>query len=277
MSALYLALAVYCDAHNLVFVIPILLFLRKKSLATFSILFVTLTTCLHGMALILVGQERYLSILVATTCHSFQIGMAPSLSLLFYFGMELFDRFLSYFTVLLCMPYILIVPVTIRLYRYPIVLVSFLLLDLHLLIIALTFFGIAGCHLLDAWDAVSATGDAVQPQRGFLSGALVSAIPGSRTKDCTCIPLCPARSHCTLRGGLRHVARNGIGRGQLPLFSVFGLQCLFGGLVFAVLCRLVETRQGPANHRKDSSKNQSKERIMETSTVGCVYTKVAVI
>ena len=49
----------------------------------------------------------------------------PSPSVLWYLNMELFEQYRTYFAVLIggC-PFLLLIPLTIRLYRYPMVLVS---------------------------------------------------------------------------------------------------------------------------------------------------------
>jgi hypothetical protein len=130
VAAFFLSLATYMDVHVAVFLVPLaLLWGRQKgcSSAALVILFTVFSALLQGLAYMLVRDPaRYLSILSATHLHSFQLTrLAPSLSILWYFSMELFQRFRVYFTCLLGgLPYLLILPTTIRLYRYPAALVS---------------------------------------------------------------------------------------------------------------------------------------------------------
>lgn len=129
VAALSLAAATYFEIHSLVFLVPSAIFLYERmgqgAVITFVICFGIFTDSLHGLSLLLVGPAEYGSIFLTTHGHVFQLaGVTPSLSVLWYFAMELFERFIGYFTILLGgLPYLLVAPTTIRLYRYPIELV----------------------------------------------------------------------------------------------------------------------------------------------------------
>jgi hypothetical protein len=129
VTAFSLAAATYIDIHSVVFLVPAAIFLYEKkgqrSTSGLVVLFVIFSGCLQGLSFLLVGPRDYLSIVLTTHGHVFQLaGVAPSLSVLWYFAMEVFQRFTLYFTILLGgLPYLLVAPATIRLYRYPIELV----------------------------------------------------------------------------------------------------------------------------------------------------------
>jgi hypothetical protein len=129
LSSSLLALAAYMDLHYVLFVIPVALFLRGTGtnsrqqllVASFGLYFVSL----HLLSFLLIGADLYPSVIASAHLNTFRISnMEPSLSVLWYFGMELFGRFHRYFAILLGgLPYILVAPLTIRLWRYPEVLV----------------------------------------------------------------------------------------------------------------------------------------------------------
>jgi hypothetical protein len=128
-TAFSLAAATYIDIHSVVFLVPAAIFLYEKkgqcSTNALVVLFVVFSVCLQGLSFLLVGPRDYISIVLTTHGHVFQLaGVAPSLSVLWYFAMEVFQRFTLYFTILLGgLPYLLVAPATIRLYCYPIELV----------------------------------------------------------------------------------------------------------------------------------------------------------
>ena len=90
------------------------------------VLYIIFTIVLHTLSGLLVGFQNYYPIFVATHLSTFHISnLQPNLSLLWYFGMEIFIPFHRYFTFLLGgVPYFTVIPMTIRLYQYPSVLVS---------------------------------------------------------------------------------------------------------------------------------------------------------
>lgn len=85
--------------------------------------------CLQGLSLMLVGTSQYLDMLKGCYGHILTWkNLHPNFSVLWYFNMELFERFRIFFAVLINgVPYLMLLPTTIRLYRYPMVLVSFCL------------------------------------------------------------------------------------------------------------------------------------------------------
>lgn len=126
-TALALAVASYLNVHIVVFAVPIALILQQRNqhISKFVIWFLLFLFCLYGLDLLLVG-DLFVAMMKATAFRSFRITRnPPSLSVLWYFGMQLFSRFQLYFTILLGgVPYLLILPLTIRLHRYPMAMVS---------------------------------------------------------------------------------------------------------------------------------------------------------
>ncbi|GKZ00914.1 hypothetical protein MPSEU_001042900 [Mayamaea pseudoterrestris] len=123
-SAMWLALATYMNIHCVIMLIPIAIWMHRRSKqdATLTIILSFLfSAALQLLTLLLIGSERYYNVMVATQFHSFSfVGMQPSLSTLWYLSMELFGRFRNYFTILLGgVPYITIIPLTVRLHKYP--------------------------------------------------------------------------------------------------------------------------------------------------------------
>lgn len=122
-SALSLALASYIDIHHMIFLLPSVLLIRerRKSMSAFVVSFLVLASAMQALSLHLVGTSNYLFVASMTHGWTFQIqGIEPSLSTMWYVGMEMFDRFSGYFTILIGgAPYLLVLPLLIRLYRYP--------------------------------------------------------------------------------------------------------------------------------------------------------------
>jgi GPI transamidase subunit PIG-U len=127
MAAFGLAVATYLDVHCVVFLIPMAIWIGAGRAKTLGVLWDLYTCSLQALSLLLVGGDKFCSIFTTTHLHQFALrGQPPSLSTLWYFGMQMFARFRSYFEFLLGgFPYLLVVPVTIRLHRYPSVLVGF--------------------------------------------------------------------------------------------------------------------------------------------------------
>lgn len=135
-SSCLLAMGTYLELFSVVYSIPaILLFCftdQRKSTKEASIQFVamifmasfvTWTLCLHGWAASLVGPREYWKALYAVYGGTW-LTTSPNLSLQWYFRMQLFARFRDYFgAIFLGIPYVLIGPLTIRLWKYPEVLV----------------------------------------------------------------------------------------------------------------------------------------------------------
>jgi hypothetical protein len=128
-AAFSLAAATYVEIHSAVFLVPVAIFLYEQKgqgpMSALVVLFVAFSVCLQGLSFLLVGSKDYLLVVLTTHGHVFQLaGIGPSLSVLWYFAMEVFQRFTRYFTIMLGgIPYLLVAPLTIRLYRYPIELV----------------------------------------------------------------------------------------------------------------------------------------------------------
>lgn len=157
-----LAIASYIDIHLIIFILPVIFFIHKTTRRKINVhdkqqqpdqiqehvelkkqqnqtqsnnpfndwrvvllLFALYYISFHIMSYRLVGGRIWKDVFVSTHLYSFQLnGSEPNLSTLWYLGMELFNRFRLYFTILLGgIPYTLIIPITIRFYNYPAVLV----------------------------------------------------------------------------------------------------------------------------------------------------------
>jgi phosphatidylinositol glycan class U len=123
-SAFCLSIAAYMNIHQIVFVIPLSLLPGAKPVVLVS-LFVVFSVILQGLSYLLTGNLYY-QIFIATNLHTFSLkGVVPSLTTIWYLGMEVFLRFRVYIEFLIAgTPYMLIIPTTIRLYKYPAVLVA---------------------------------------------------------------------------------------------------------------------------------------------------------
>jgi hypothetical protein len=128
MTSFSLAAATYLDIHCAIFLVPVALIMGNKNRSSVTVvaLFGLFSVALQALSMMLTGSDDYLSVVISTHLYTFQLrGLAPSLTTIWYFGMELFQRFQVYFEFLLAgVPYLIVVPTTIRLYQYPAVLVS---------------------------------------------------------------------------------------------------------------------------------------------------------
>ena len=129
-AAVWLSLATYMEVDVVLFLLPLTILVRQRSAQLSLVLvFVSFSLGLQVLAMLLIPEQQdYAAIVIQTHLYSFLLTPAarwsPSLSTLWYFGMEIFQRFHVYFTFLLGgAPYILVLPLTIRLHRYPMVLV----------------------------------------------------------------------------------------------------------------------------------------------------------
>jgi phosphatidylinositol glycan class U len=151
MVAFNLSIALYADAGYVAFIMPILLWRglcasTTTNSTTFQrthhrdwkrvlVLFIVSTAGLHYLASLLVGGDSsaYRRVLVQTILPNVafvqQDGSGtvkgPSMGLHWYMFVQMFDRFRPYFTVFVSgIPAMFVIPLTLRLHRYPSVLVS---------------------------------------------------------------------------------------------------------------------------------------------------------
>jgi hypothetical protein len=119
LAAVALALATYVHPWSMVFAVPICVSQRSVRMASvFAVLFVVCLLWLQLLAFLLLGPEAYWTWKPVEA-------LTPNLGPLWYFQMQLFNRFHDYFALMITgMPYLVVIPLTIRLHRYPIVLVS---------------------------------------------------------------------------------------------------------------------------------------------------------
>jgi hypothetical protein len=125
LAAFYLACATYMEFYHVVFLVPLWLWQsphhNQKQLLVIA--FFVWFGCLQGLSYGLVGPSKFVNVLQATYGCGWTT-MSPNLSVQWYFAMQLFSRFRDYFGALLTgLPYLLVAPLTIRLYKYPMVLV----------------------------------------------------------------------------------------------------------------------------------------------------------
>eukprot|EP00985_Skeletonema_marinoi_P025667 scaffold19079_cov96-Skeletonema_marinoi.AAC.1 len=151
-TATFLALATYADVGYAMFLVPILLWRgmlrghqQKSSLKyqrgqhndwkTVLSLYLCYLIGLHCLASLLVGgnSNEYKNVMTQTMLPSVafvdqdQSGSVPgpSMGLHWYFFVQIFDRFRSYFTIFVAgVPAMFVIPLTIRLHRYPSVLAA---------------------------------------------------------------------------------------------------------------------------------------------------------
>ena len=132
LSTFYLAVASYMEPHCIVFLAPLIAMAQQRSDSTNTqrsmvVCFALWSACLQYLSYSLVGPSKYWDTLVTTWC-SWK-NLSPSLSLHWYFHMQLFSRFINYFRALLTgLPFMVVFPLMIRLHKYPMVIVSAVLL-----------------------------------------------------------------------------------------------------------------------------------------------------
>lgn len=119
LAAVALALATYVHPWSMVFAVPICVSQRSdRTASVFAVLFVASLLWLQLLAFMLLGTKAYWTWKPVEA-------LTPNLGPLWYFQMQLFNRFHDYFALMITgMPYLVVIPLTIRLHRYPIVLVS---------------------------------------------------------------------------------------------------------------------------------------------------------
>jgi GPI transamidase subunit PIG-U len=142
-SSCLLAVAAYLEPYSAVYAIPaILLFQcserRRRGAAgaiegssirfvamIFTIFLLGWSLMLQGMTLSLVGSTKLYWTAMTSVYGSTYLTTSPNLSMQWYFSMQLFARFRDYFgTMFLGLPFVLMGPLTVRLWKYPEVLVS---------------------------------------------------------------------------------------------------------------------------------------------------------
>lgn len=127
LSTFFLAVAAYLELHHVVFLLPLaaLPLGKGKSRPLWMVLsFGFWFACLQGLSYQLVGPKMLEKVIQAT----YGLGWStiqPNLSVQWYFAMQLFSRFRDYFGAMCVgLPYMLVVPITMRLYKYPMELVA---------------------------------------------------------------------------------------------------------------------------------------------------------
>jgi GPI transamidase subunit PIG-U len=124
-SSFLLAAATYLELHHAAVLVPLLalpVMRGRKPQVVFS--FVFWFACLQGLSYQLVGPRDVIRVIQATYGMGWTT-ISPSLSVQWYLATQLFSRFRDYFaTLLLGLPYIVVLPIAMRLYKYPMVLVS---------------------------------------------------------------------------------------------------------------------------------------------------------
>jgi len=118
LAAMSLALATYGQPWSMAFAVPICKSQPSIKTATvFISLFITSVLWLQVLSFMLVGTEAFWTWKPVTA-------LTPNLGPRWYFQMQLFDRFHDYFAIMFAgMPYLVVIPLTIRLHRFSIVLV----------------------------------------------------------------------------------------------------------------------------------------------------------
>jgi len=129
LLAFHLAVAAYLEAHHCVYLLPLILLWQRCHSSTHStasrmvLAFVIWFSALHYLSY-QSSPANWGSNLSSVYGWGFR-NIQLSLSVHWYFAMQLFSRFRDYFgSILVGLPYVLVVPISIRLHRYPMAMVS---------------------------------------------------------------------------------------------------------------------------------------------------------
>lgn len=137
LACFWLAWGVYLDVKSVVFLVPVILLLVRQGktnrstgvvvLASVALFFLWTILLFHLSNQLVAGGAAPWS--VYDQFYKMNDSYQPSLSPMWYFSVQLFNRFRSYFRVLaIGLPYLSVAPLTIRFWRYPIELATSLLL-----------------------------------------------------------------------------------------------------------------------------------------------------
>jgi hypothetical protein len=156
LTALSIALATYGQPWYIAFCVPIMILQPSRTKAgVFWLLSLLFILWLQGLSFLLVGTKAYWT-------WKPTLQLTPNLGPLWYFQMQLFDRFHDFFHIMVTgLPYLTVAPLTIRLHRYPIALVSHFYLcmtattDLSLPHLIILLFVPTDYLSMVYWDALS--------------------------------------------------------------------------------------------------------------------------
>ena len=120
LAALSLALAAYGRPWCVAFLVPICISQPSFKMANvFAMLFLLCALWLQVLSFLLVGTDAYWTWKPARA-------LTPNLGPIWYFQMQLFDRFHDFFAIMFSgLPFLVVAPLTMRLHRYPMALVSY--------------------------------------------------------------------------------------------------------------------------------------------------------
>lgn len=127
LSTFYLSFAAYAEIYPFVYLIPVSLLAgntlgnTEQAMKSCIAYFLLWSCLLHTLSTILVGSDWVniqRKIYGDTYCFA---NLSPNLGMHWYFSVQMFDRFRRYFVVLLNgLPYIFVIPLSIRIHKYPI-------------------------------------------------------------------------------------------------------------------------------------------------------------
>lgn len=127
LSAFYLSLACYAEIYPFVYLIPVSLLAgetlgsKKQAAKACSAYFLLWSFALHVLSFVLVGSDwKVIQSKVYGDMYSFS-NLRPNLGMHWYLFVQMFERFRRYFIFLLNgLPYIFVLPLSIRIHKYPI-------------------------------------------------------------------------------------------------------------------------------------------------------------
>eukprot|EP00522_Entomoneis_paludosa_P000078 CAMPEP_0172465844 /NCGR_PEP_ID=MMETSP1065-20121228/54639_1 /TAXON_ID=265537 /ORGANISM="Amphiprora paludosa, Strain CCMP125" /LENGTH=492 /DNA_ID=CAMNT_0013222493 /DNA_START=51 /DNA_END=1529 /DNA_ORIENTATION=- len=120
--------AMLIDPTLCVMGVPLALLIPTTRAKRAMFLFASILTCalLGGLTYTLIGRPRFVEVVLHTWMAIFTLdGAPPSLSIFWYTKMEMFFRFATYFQIMLTgLPFAIVIPASVRLYRYPVALIA---------------------------------------------------------------------------------------------------------------------------------------------------------
>jgi len=142
MAMLYLAIVSHIEINSIIYLLPSILFTRRgfgytrlvRSIVGCIGFFLLWSTLLQYLSLLLVGRSNFFAMLLQSYAKEYNFhDLEPNLGMQWYFFMNMFHRFRTYFAIMhFGVPYLFAAPLLLRFHRYPTALTAMLNIILSL-------------------------------------------------------------------------------------------------------------------------------------------------